>query len=198
MSALQLPANQDVFNDIIKAYNEKHRYYHNFSHIAATLQHLDKVQSLIENPELVELALWFHDAVYAPFSSTNERDSADWAVQFLQDNQVDYQRIKKVESLIMVTLHDTQNTAEIMKVDEQWMIDIDLGILGAPEKVYQQFEDNVRKEYKRVPLFIYKRKRREILKNFLQRENIYNTAIFQQKYEDIARKNLLSAIEKLN
>ena len=77
------------------------------------------------------------------------------------------------------------------------MVDMDLSILGASVDVYTQFERNVRQEYKRVPYFLYRKKRKEILQSFLAREAIYYTDFFRDKWEKPARRNLRSAIEGL-
>ena len=79
MQNLGLTENQNTYNLLLQAYSEKHRHYHNKCHIDAVLKHLENSISLAGNPYEVELALWFHDAVYKPFSSSNELDSANWA-----------------------------------------------------------------------------------------------------------------------
>jgi predicted metal-dependent HD superfamily phosphohydrolase len=57
----------------------------------------------------------------------------------------------------------TQHAFQAETNDEKLIVDIGLSILGSPANVYEQFETYIRKEYKRVPAFIYMRKRKEIL-----------------------------------
>ena len=128
------------------------------------MKHLDAVRELADNPHEIELALWFHDAIYKPFSSTNEKDSAVCAQEFFQSNDFEGSEIiDRIYDLIMVTEH----TGEVKTNDQKLMIDIDLSILGTPTNIYTQFEKDVRFEYKRVPMLLFKKKRREIYKSFL-------------------------------
>ena len=78
------------------------------------------------------------------------------------------------------------------------MLDIDLSILGARDSVYDIYEKNIRFEYKRVPVFIYRKKRREILKQFLKNERVFTTNYFHTRYEAQARENLRRAIAQLS
>jgi len=190
MEQLGFSDNLAVFSELYTAYSEPHRRYHTVKHIDAVLKHLDSASALIENIEQVELALWFHDAVYAPFSSSNERDSARWAVQFLRDNNASTSMIDNVETLIMATVH----SAKARNADEALLVDIDLSILGVKPEVYQQFESDVRFEYRRVPYFLYKKKRKEVLQSFLSRETIYQSEFFIDKFEVQARVNLQAAL----
>lgn len=63
--------------------------------------------------------------------------------------------------------------------------------------VYDQYEKNIRIEYKRVPFFLYKKKRKEILQSFLDMERIYTHEPFFEKWEARARANLTKAIADL-
>ena len=90
----------------------------------------------------------------------------------------------------MATLH----TSRCESRDEQLIVDIDLSILGCPEAVYEDFERNVRKEYKWVPGFIYRKKRKEILNSFLDRDRIYVNDFFFEKFEQQARINIQKAL----
>jgi len=193
MHSLGFRDNLVCFNDLCAAYNETHRRYHTTKHINAVLTHLDSVFPLIECVEQVECALWFHDAIYAPHSSTNEYDSARWAEQFLHDNNASESLISNVTGLIMATEH----TANANNSDEALLVDIDLSILGVEPKMYNQFELDVRFEYKRVPYFLYKKKRKEVLQSFLDRQTIYQSAFFIDKFEVQARENLSSAVRAL-
>lgn len=195
MSSFSLPENEITYRALVKAYGEKHRAYHTWEHIAACLQHLDAVRDQADHPEEIELALWFHDAIYKPFSSTNEKDSAIWAQEFFElNNFEDDEVVSRVFDLIMVTEHSGQTKTQ----DEKLMIDIDLSILGTPTHVYDQFEKNVRFEYKRVPGFMFKKKRRELLQEFLDRDPLYQNAYLRDKLEEQAKLNLEWAIEALS
>ncbi len=193
MSALNLTTNRATFERLQHNYAQSHRHYHGLKHIQATLLHLDEVWELAEQPRLIALALWFHDAIYRPFSNSNEADSAQWAVDFMRDNHMGETAIKTVHGLIMITQHD----ARAVGIDQQLMVDIDLGILGSPPDIYQQYEANIRKEYRWVPLFIYKKKRRQLLASFLAKEQLYHHPHFQQLWTDQAHSNLRSAMAQL-
>lgn len=193
MLVLGIGENMDTFQQLIAAYSEPHRHYHTGGHIDACLTHLDQVRQLANYCAEIEIALWFHDVIYKPRSTTNELDSANWCRNFLAVNHVDQRVIERVHKLIMATCHN----AAPASADEQLLLDIDLAILGAPEEIYWQFENNVRKEYKWVPGFIFRAKRKEILDGFLQRERIYNSDYFFKTLEQQARINLQAAIARL-
>ena len=47
-------------------YLEPQRFYHNMAHIGSCLTELDSVRDLVQQPDLVEFAIWYHDAIYNP------------------------------------------------------------------------------------------------------------------------------------
>lgn len=193
MCQLGLNDNRAVYAALFDAYTEKHRHYHTDKHISACLHHLDESRHLAHQPAEVELAFWFHDAVYKRRSSTNELDSANWCCDFLSVNQVDKSIGERVHQLIMATCHSALPETN----DEQLVVDIDLAILGAPDDIYWQFETNVRKEFQWVPAFVFRAKRKTILQEFLHRSRIYHHDYFYKKLEQQARTNLTSAIAHL-
>lgn len=193
MQSIGLPQSEECFDSLHAAYSERHRHYHSVSHIKAMLHHLDSVLSLVEHPQEVELAIWFHDAIYKPLSSTNEADSASWCKKFLAQNQYDGAKINLINDLIMATLHNH----EVNKNDEMLLVDIDLSILGSPAEVYDEFEKNIRKEYSIVPSFIFRKKRKKLLQAFIDRDSIFNHEHFKIKYEQLARDNMCRAIGSL-
>jgi predicted metal-dependent HD superfamily phosphohydrolase len=193
MALLDAPESPDVFSALVTAYSEPHRHYHTAGHIDDCLARLDEAAAIADSPAEVELALWFHDAVYKPASAKNEQKSAEWARKFLQSVGAAEDRCARVFRYVMATRHD----ADAPEGDATVVVDIDLSILGRAPEVYDQFEQNVRKEYKRVPWPLYRRKRIEILKSFLARRTIYHTDHFRRRYEEQARDNLRAAIESL-
>src|SRR5512138_1089411 len=84
MSKLGLPPNEETFDALLKTYSETHRHYHTVEHIDHCLRELDAEISLAREPAEVELALWFHDAVYNSHRSDNEQKSAELACALLE------------------------------------------------------------------------------------------------------------------
>ena len=193
MGVFGFAENPETYQALIKAHDEPHRHYHTQDHIDACLSHVDTVELDMERPHEVRLAFWFHDAIYKIFSGTNEKDSAAWAVEFLRKNGAADDVIARIENLILITEHHASSSRQ----DERFMLDIDLSILGAPPYVYDQFEVNIRKEYKRVPKIIFNNKRKQILQGFLDMEGIYKTDVFKSKLEQSARENLIRTIAGL-
>ena len=185
--------NHETFSSLMAAYSGKGRHYHTREHIAACLRHLDRCSASIDSPREVELALWFHDAVYRPLSGNNETKSADWAASFLSENGAARDVAARVHRLIMVTEHNTSPKTR----DESLVIDIDLSILGADPDTYERFEQGVRSEYKLVPFFLYRRKRAEVLRGFLDRPGIFQNEPFSTEREHQARENLTKTLSRL-
>ncbi|MCH9671499.1 MAG: N-methyl-D-aspartate receptor NMDAR2C subunit [Gammaproteobacteria bacterium] len=190
---LGLESDDDEFHKLFGAYGEAHRHYHTRAHIEDCLEQFDRVRVDLEHPAAVEIALWYHDAVYQPRSNSNELDSVRWAVGFLRNKQADHAVIERVEQLIMATLHSATPTL----VDARWLVDIDLSILGRDERTYSRFERNVRAEYEWVPLDAFRARRAEILQSFIARERIYSSPFFYERFEAAARRNLNEAIAAL-
>lgn len=186
MKELGLAEHRATFDRLRSAYEERGRHYHNVEHIDACLAELDEVRELAKHPAEVELALWFHDAVYSPLSSDNEEKSADWASTFLEEAGLDRKAVERVRELILATRHREAK----LKGDSALVVDIDLAILGKDEDTFERFEENVRAEFRWVPSFLYRSKRREILRAFLERDHLYHTAPFRRRYEAPARENL--------
>ncbi|MBO1321566.1 HD domain-containing protein [Acanthopleuribacter pedis] len=179
------------------AYGETHRAYHNLEHVIACLRGLDEAYLVLADKpyawDAVAVGLWYHDAIYRIGSGTNERDSADWAARDLRADGADPVFADQVHAWITATEHQAEPEGR----DAQLLVDLDLGILGCPTEIYDRFETAIRQEYRRVPGFIYRRKRAEILRGFLARPAIYHTPHLHQAWEQQARENLARAIEAL-
>ena len=88
MAKMSLLESRETYDTLIRAYSDDSRRYHSLDHLRSVLSSFDLVrQSVIHKNEL-ELALWFHDAVYKPFCAFNEYKSAKWAREFLTQNSV--------------------------------------------------------------------------------------------------------------
>ena len=156
MNTFGFSENEQEFKMIFNSHNETHRKYHNSIHIDDCLGKCELNESTKLNHEL-HLAFWYHDVVYKPLKKDNELKSAELAEKFLKRQLANNDLIKRIKELIMATLHDRMPTNE----DEAYMMDIDISILGSDNKSYIEYTKNIRKEYKWVPWFIYKNKRKE-------------------------------------
>ena len=190
---LQLAASDDWFDNLVSRYNEPHRAYHNAQHLADCLKQLDLAPPSTPNADVVELALWFHDAVYDVRAGDNERASADLAAEFLATCGAPTELMDQTKRLILATEHQVIP----IDIESQLMIDIDLSILGQPPTRYHEFEEQIREEYAWVPEDVFRMKRAEVLSGFLAREQIYSTLWFYKSYEEQARINLQRAIATL-
>lgn len=182
---------------LLRRWAHQPRAYHDTTHLRACLRHLQTVRSLpskpLEDPQAVALALWYHDAIYWPWSAHNEERSADLATHFLTQQGLPAPRISSVRQHIL----DTRHTPGTLVGDAQWVVDIDLAILGAHDAQFRRFERHVRREYFFVRWPRYVAGRSAVLQGFLARPRIYSTDFFHQRYEACARANLTNALAAL-
>jgi predicted metal-dependent HD superfamily phosphohydrolase len=175
-------------------YMERHRYYHNKTHLSQCLQELRGVSRLCADFDLVEMAIYFHDAIYDTHAHDNEERSADLFAQVAQTLEMGPEVIEKGRRLILATKHQH----EPVDIDEQIIVDIDLAILGQPWERFEEYEKQIRQEYEWVPEETFRSVRAGILKGFLEREHIYATPEFRARYEARARENLNRSIMRLS
>ena len=182
-----------LFDHLLAAYAEPHRHYHTQQHLQECLDHLQGAWGLAEHPGEVALALWFHDAVYAPDRHDNEPRSADWARQAVQAAGVAPAVADRIHALILATRHDAAPTTP----DEALLVDVDLAILGATPGRFDDYERQVRAEYAAVPEARFRSRRRAILEGLLRRPRLFSTAWFHDRLEAPARHNLRRSLARL-
>lgn len=178
---------------VISRYQEPHRYYHNLQHLEECFVRLVELEDHAQYLPEIELALWFHDAVYDVRGAGNEVKSADWARASALQFGVDEATADRIHGLIMATCHASIPQGK----DQEILVDVDLSILGAQEERFWEYERQVREEYAWVPEDIFCRERAKILTGFLERSSIFTTPRFQERYEKQARANLRNSIERL-
>ncbi|MCF7834597.1 pantetheine-phosphate adenylyltransferase [Candidatus Gracilibacteria bacterium] len=179
-----------IFKDIQSLYFQNENFYHHRLHIISCLNDFYEIRNISENPDALELAIIFHDIVYIPGASDNEEKSAELADKYLSNLGYDANFIAQVKHLIMMTKHDKVPQT----MDEKIIIDIDLAILGKDNKFYKRYISNIREEYKRnIPGLTnvkFNQGRLAFLEDFSNRENIYHTPYFQNKYGNQVKENL--------
>ncbi len=182
----------NIFSQLAAAYGENTRFYHTDKHVSECLKHFLAYRELAENPAEVEVAIWFHDAIYDTTKSDNEKQSADWAMHYLTDASVNPGAVERIVEMIIATKTHQSQTA-----DSALMVDIDLGILGATTDAFEAYDAAIRKEFHWVPTVQYCMGRAQVLSSFLEREAIYQTPAMRDLYEKQARENLSRKIKEL-
>jgi len=191
LGAAEIP--MGVFNQLVRAYSEGHRQYHTLQHLRECLAHFDAAASLARRPAEVELALWFHDAIYDPRATDNERRSADWAARTTRAAGCPDAVADRVHALVLATEgHESGDDP-----DTQLLLDIDLAILGAAPARYAEYGRQVRAEFAHVPEGEFRARRGAVLRAFLARPRIFATDAFRAALENRARSNLASELATL-
>jgi len=189
-TSLNLAPPPGLCEQLLRAWDEPQRHYHTQQHLTECLTLFDTLRAHAEQPADIELALWFHDAIYDVQGHDNEARSAHWATKGLKAGGVDAARCQRVHDLIMATCH----TALPVSPDQALLVDIDLAILGAPAARFAGYTRQISAEYAWVPPQVYAVKRRAVLQGFLDRAQIYTTPAVAQRLEQRARANLAKAI----
>jgi predicted metal-dependent HD superfamily phosphohydrolase len=182
-----------IFAKLQRAYLEPQRAYHNERHLLDCLQQFDCIRDQAIAPIQVEIAIWYHDAIYDPRACDNEARSAAWARRDLQQGRVLPERVEAIDDLIMATKHETTAGTP----DAALLVDIDLSILGRSREEFEHYDRAIRAEYAWVPEEEYRLGRSAVLERFLARPAIYTTSWFRARYEKSARRNLALALEQL-
>ena len=187
---LGLPPSPELYAWLCRSYAEPHRKYHTQQHLSECLALCEQDGELAQRPGEVAIALWFHDAIYRHGRNDNELASADWAHRALLMAGLGLEAADRVHALVMATCH----TQAPVTPDEQLLVDIDLSILGAGPSRFAEYQQQIRDEYAHVPQELFSQKRREVLRAFMAREQIYCTAAYRQRLEARARDNLRLAL----
>jgi predicted metal-dependent HD superfamily phosphohydrolase len=182
-----------VLDELLLAYSSAGRYYHTLTHIRDCLSFFDQTNFLAVQPEEVEIAIWFHDAVYDSRSSDNEQKSAGWAEAVIHRAGLGEAIANRVAACILATRHHDEVTDD----DARLLVDIDLSILGRDPAVFWQYEEDIRREYAWVPGDVFRQERRKLLERFLDRRHIYYHPPYRERFEASARTNLQQAIARL-
>ncbi|WAL96240.1 hypothetical protein [Streptomyces sp. Je 1-369] len=180
---------------LLARWAEPQRRYHTTDHLAAVLDHIDVLEEHAEDPELVRLAAWFHDAVYAPERSENEERSARLAERALPEAGLTEERTAEVARLVRLTV--THDPAE-GDTNGETLCDADLAILAAPSDAYAAYAAAVREEYAFVPDEAFRQGRAEVLRQLMALPRLFRTPYGMSNWETPARENLATELKLLS
>ncbi len=178
-------------------YAEPHRAYHTWEHIEALMAHFARLDW--SAPQAVEIAVYYHDAIYQPLSATNEADSADLMMADLT-GKVDDPTLAHANALIIATAgHQVPDgAAPGLAQDCALFLDMDLSILGASATDFDRYDQAVRQEFIAIPDEIFLPRRRDIMAGFLDRPRLFLTDMFHDSHDAPARENLQRLVDRLS
>jgi len=182
-----------VSDELSAQYATPPRAYHNLDHVARCLGEFEAARPLAQYPLEVELAIWFHDAVYDPRARDNEVRSAESARRAAERLLFPRASAKRVYHLILATRHSVLPAT----ADQRLLVDLDLSIFGAPADAFDDYERRIREEYAWVAEAEFRAARADILEKFLSRPRLYATEFFHDRYEQAARENLRRSLARL-
>ncbi|MEU9363460.1 hypothetical protein AB0D71_01740 [Streptomyces avermitilis] len=181
--------------NLLRRWSEPQRRYHTVEHLVAVLDRIDLLEEYADDPDVVRLAAWFHDAVYFPDRSENEERSARLAERALPEAGVSGARTAEVARLVRLTVtHDPADDDR----DGRVLCDADLAVLAAPAEAYAAYAAAVREEYAFVPDAAFRAGRAAVLRQLLDLPRLFRTPHGEREWEQRARENLREELARLD
>ncbi|MFD0378446.1 hypothetical protein [Streptomyces sp. NPDC127112] len=185
---------------LLAAWAEPQRRYHTTAHLADVLARVDVLAAHAADPTAVELAAWFHDAVYRPDRSENEERSAALAERALPELGVGPARTAEVARLVRLTVTHDPAPGD---TNGEALCDADLAVLaGDPDHpddpaAYAAYAAAVRAEYAFVPDEAFRAGRAAVLRQLLALPRLFRTPYGAAHWEAPARRNLATELAAL-
>ena len=183
----------EIAETLLGFYSESERFYHTFKHIEFCLGLFDQVKGQCNDADSLELAIWFHDAVYNFPLVENEKLSADYFME-VSDGFFSEELRQKIYSLVIVTDHKTLTA----NTDQKILVDIDLSSFGLPWERFIADGENVRRELSYLNEDDFYRQQIGFMKQLTAGKHFYKTPWFQDQFESTARANISEYLQLLS
>ncbi len=191
--AFNKPLIPKLWTEIKTCYSSPGRHYHNLAHLDNMIGQLFPVKSHLEDWLVIILSIAYHDIIYNTIRQDNEEQSAALARKRLLQLGLSTSRVEKSATQILAT----KGHRLAIDDDTNYFIDADLSILGADMHSYTRYTEQIRKEYRCYPDFLYNPGRKKVLTRFLEMKQIFKTLYFREKYEEQARINISHELKTL-
>lgn len=154
---------------LLALYGAPGREYHARRHLFDVFARLDEHRARFKDLVGAELALWFHDAIYAVPSQRNEERSAELAGAFLASVGA-VSAFPMVPAMILATKHDG---GPCVDPDAALVLDIDLAGFARPWNDFDADNGRIRQEYAIYDEPTYRAGRMAFLRGLLARGPIF-------------------------
>ncbi|MEJ7708105.1 MAG: metal-dependent phosphohydrolase [Nocardioidaceae bacterium] len=180
--------------DLISRYADPSRHYHTLEHLRAVLDGVDRLQAEAADVYLVELAAWFHDAVYDAHRDDNEEQSALLAESKLTSTGLDRAAVAEVARLVRMTARHDPTPGD---ANAAVLSDADLAVLASEPEAYDAYADAVRREYGHVSDAGWRAGRATVLTQLIGLGRLFHTSLGRSEWERPARTNLSRELSRL-
>ncbi|HJW00442.1 MAG TPA: DUF4031 domain-containing protein [Arthrobacter sp.] len=182
-----MPGHDALFLDLLDRWGEEHRKYHGRTHLLAVLEALDLLSEPAAPSRTVQLAAWFHDAVYRGAAGQDEEDSARLAEERLAHAGLPDADVEEVARLVRLT---SDHRPEPGDDDGALLCDADLSVLGCEPEPYARYVAAVREDYAHIGDADFAAGRAAVVRHLLELDPLFHSERARDLWLDAARRNL--------
>jgi predicted metal-dependent HD superfamily phosphohydrolase len=182
-----LPQAAPLRDELVAAYADPSRHYHDERHLSEVLERLDELAAdgTAFDDVPVRLAAWFHDAVYDCERDAEER-SAAWAEHELAG----VCPAPVVAEVVRLVRGTETHAPEDGDANGAALSDADLAVLASTPARYAEYAADVRQEYGHLSDEEWRVGRGDLLRSLLDRDRLFHTPTGTARWEASARVNL--------
>jgi predicted metal-dependent HD superfamily phosphohydrolase len=188
-----LPELSEVRDRLLVAYGDPARGYHDRTHLAEVLEHVQELRHELAGEgdlDTVLLAAWFHDAVYDRAGEDEERSA-----RLAEDELAGTSYAGEVARLVRLTQGHLPADGDR---SGQVLCDADLAILAAEEDRYAAYVAGVRQEHGHLDDDTFRRGRAAVLHDLLAKPTLFHTPTARRAWEERARANVERELRRLD
>ena len=196
----QIGVSQDearkMFINLTRHYRDKSRGHHSLKHVEECIDWVrGDLKKEISRPVMMELAFYWHDAVYVATRHSNETESAALAIVDLSKTEIQIFEMAEVMTFILTYEGGLKPTTN----DAKYFRDIDYWIIGSPRERYLSYMKGIEKEY--LPFYSpeeYCSGRLKFLGTLRNQDRLFLTDYFEDNFRQAAIENIDFEISSLN
>ncbi|HXV27083.1 MAG TPA: hypothetical protein VD862_03635 [Candidatus Paceibacterota bacterium] len=196
---------EPVYRDLRRRYAEDGRYYHTWAHISECIVRLDRFRHLAKHPDEVEMALYWHDAVYAFLRGRKPvEDNEEQSAWLCRDAMVAGGAPDDVTVRCMSLIMATRHTGDVLTGDKALAADLDMAIMGESSRRYLQASTQIASEYQQGMNLTHEQFREgrtkfltRTLQRFMVGPPLFHTAELAAKYTRQAEVNIRHELDLL-
>ena len=196
---------------VFSCYSSNKRYYHNLTHI---LNMMEQSQRECKNNVALIVAIFLHDIIQKDNHSYNINEYSKYGISSIDWNDCSYEKqsalfvtyfskvanlnpnfVKEIDNLIKTTEHFSKQNKDKLTLEQNYILKIDFDILGSPKNIYNEYAQNIRKEYQEYNDIDYNNGRKEVLKSLMN--TIEKASYFSEIFKTNACKNILNEMSNL-